>query len=475
VWVAEQQQAAEQQKTKDLARQIQQEREQDELDKIAGKTATRLDRGIDWMYTDQSANSEIAQANAAAQQEEYLLGKEVVAAAASGSAAGAQKSDLDVGRDNEGVNAAVAAAAAAREAPVVAAAAAAASQTAEPSVAEKNEAFRMRHEDPMFLVSMAAREKKAQAIHKRELYEKVLGAPAATATATAVVDGEADRKRRKKERKRERKSHKHKHRSNDDHDEQKRRKHRHRSRSQDTSEDQRHSSNRRSRSRSHERDRHHERDSRRHDDHYERHASHRREQSQSRSRSRERDDYRRRDHGEDDRRRERTHHKEDRYSEPERRHDDRKHRPDYGRNEKDEPSLGKKPGYGLQGGSSSIRIQPGELGPNQEILRKKREARDVERKRVQVSASSRRRMTPEERAATLREMETDAQHRHAARERLSSAKQDEKAPFSADRGDGSFLLAMRQETHGVRDGNMSMSERLAQNRHTNQKSHESFL
>ena len=48
VWIAEQRKAAEESKTKELARQIQQEREREEFDRLAGKK-THLDRGIDWM------------------------------------------------------------------------------------------------------------------------------------------------------------------------------------------------------------------------------------------------------------------------------------------------------------------------------------------------------------------------------------------------------------------------------------------
>jgi hypothetical protein len=81
----------------------------------------------------------------------------------------------------------------------------------------------------------------------------------------------------------------------------------------------------------------------------------------------------------------------------------------------------------------------------------------------------------------VRAMETDAQQRDVARERLprrdDPAGQDASSSSrtSADRAGASFLHEMTQQTHGVRDGNMSMSARLAQNRHTNQKSHDSFL
>lgn len=100
---------------------------------------------------------------------------------------------------------------------------------------------------------------------------------------------------------------------------------------------------------------------------------------------------------------------------------------------------------------------------------------------MKEASSSRRRMTPEERAAAVRAMETDAQQRDATRERLprrdDPTGQDKSSSTSTDaqRPGASFLHEMTQKTHGVRDGNMSMASRLAQNRHTNQKSHDSFL
>jgi hypothetical protein len=568
VWIAQQRLEQEVQKTAELSRQIQQEREQDELDKIAGKTG-RLDRGIDWMYSGQHKYTEEQEAKEA---EEYLLGKQVVGD-------GGKKSDLDVGNDNEGVNAVVQAASTA----AVSANAAAVTNntygpsgvaaTAEPSVAERNEAFRVRHEDPMFQVGMAAREKKVQAVQKKELYEKVMGGGGGPVVDKNDEESQSSRKRRK------RKSHK-KHKRRDD-DKKKSRHHRHssrsRSRSPDSYEDKSRKRDRQSRSRSRDRDMNADRpagssrrrledddrrDGRRHRD---RHDG-RRERSRSRSRSRDRDqdDYRRRDRDRDrdegHGRRDRSYHGGDRHSESDRNTklddrkrppmddrkrppmddrkrppmDDRKRPPNYERDDRgaqhpssqhqhqhhhahhhnnnksdvDDSSKRKQPGFGLQGpsnaaasSSSSIRIQPGDLGPNQDLLRKKREERDAERRRIKEVSSSRRHMTPEERAKAVRAMEVDAHRRHADRDRQphhnnhdhdhdhdhdhhhhhhhhqGSSGPSNNANHNHNRtGGASFLHEITQKTHGVRDGNnMSMAARLAQNRHTNQKSHDSFL
>ena len=187
VWMAEQRKAAEEAKTKELAKQIQQEREEEELDKIAGRKSVRRDRGIDWMYEGGAAAAKEAQLK---QSEEYLLGKEYVP---EGGKTG-DFADLEQGRVNDVV---VATAAASEE--LKPAALAAAPVNAQPSVADRNEAFRMRHEDPMFLVSRTQQEKQTQHQKKRDLYERVVGP-----TEDKKRDGD-DRRRSKKERKRERK------------------------------------------------------------------------------------------------------------------------------------------------------------------------------------------------------------------------------------------------------------------------------
>jgi len=189
VWMAEQRKAAEESKTKELAKQIQQEREEEELDKIAGRKNVRRDRGIDWMYQGGAAAKE----DEIRKNEEYLMGKEFQP---EGKAAG-DFADLEEG----GVNDVIAKKPAASEEPVPVAAAAAAPVNAEPTVADRNEAFRMRHEDPMFLVSQTQRQKQTQQDKKRALYERVVGP-----TEDKKPEGDSSERRvSKKERKRERK------------------------------------------------------------------------------------------------------------------------------------------------------------------------------------------------------------------------------------------------------------------------------
>ena len=210
VWVAEERKRAEEQKTKELARQIQQEREQEELDNIAGHKK-KLDRGIDWMYQGQSKDSEIAKEDEAKKNEEFLLGKEFVPD-------NAAKGDLDQGGINEGVNKVLAsttttAAATAKEEPE--------REAARPrvpveSVADRNEAFRIRHEDPMFLVTQRETEKKRAYEKKKELYERVTGKRAVDASrdydeGSWDRDEEKRKKKRRKEDKKDRKRRKKKH------------------------------------------------------------------------------------------------------------------------------------------------------------------------------------------------------------------------------------------------------------------------
>lgn len=221
--MAEQQAAAEKSKTKELARQIQQEREQDELDRIAGKKSNRLDRGIDWMY--QGGSGEAAEEDAKRAAEEFLLGKEYVSE-------GASKGGDFTSFDNSGINAVLASAdappshnehidggeSAAVSAAAYAEASADASEAAPaydegPSVADRNESFRLRLEDPMFLVSQKQSEKKTQIAKKKALYERVVGVDESTSDRRSIEDREERKRHRKrdkeskKDRKRDRKHH----------------------------------------------------------------------------------------------------------------------------------------------------------------------------------------------------------------------------------------------------------------------------
>ena len=95
VWIAEQKKEQETAKANELAREIQQEREAEEFNRIAGKKAIK-DRGIDWMYQE-GTSTELAKEDAAKKAEEYLLGKEYVGE-------GAVQGDFHDGNQKEGIH-----------------------------------------------------------------------------------------------------------------------------------------------------------------------------------------------------------------------------------------------------------------------------------------------------------------------------------------------------------------------------------
>ena len=428
VWVAEQRKEQEEAKAKELAKQIQQEREQEELDKIAGKKSARIDRGIDWMYHGQQKNSEIAQEDAAKKNEDYLLGKAYVP---EGGAVG----DFHAGANaKEGVNAVLEAKKPAAVEPVY----------HEPSVAERNEAFRHRHEDPMFAVAMQAKHKQDEYRKKKELYERVVG---------PTADSDDDRRAHKREKKHKKTKKKHRKRrhyhSSDEesssvHDHRKR--HR-RSRTPDSYEDRRRR-RRPSRSRSPEPDREYQH-ARRHRDDRRHHHHHGR---RSESNDEEDSSYRRRDD-----RREVTRHV--------------KAPPPSYRNERPHD---KKEGYGLQGATSSSSRSTGDLGPDRDLLLKKRREREVEKERNLHRPSARR--TEEERLAALRDMEQTARRYHDHRgQRPVEQQQEEEETSGTRQASAAFLQSVVRKAHGVTDGSVGLHERIAQNRSTNQRLHDDFM
>jgi hypothetical protein len=111
------------------------------------------------------------------------------------------------------------------------------------------------------------------------------------------------------------------------------------------------------------------------------------------------------------------------------------------------------------------------------LLQKKREERETERRRIRETASSRRRTTDEERANALQEMQVDARKREETMKRQASHRRNpednEEVPSKYN---ASFLNDITKETHGISGGgSASLSARVAQNRHTNQRLHDSFL
>eukprot|EP00978_Attheya_sp_CCMP212_P002916 scaffold6007_cov47-Attheya_sp.AAC.3 len=487
VWIAEQKQAAEDQKTKELARQIQQEREQEELQKLTGKKKG-LDRGIDWMYEGGKAldNDDSQQEALAKDQEDYLLGKEYTGGGNKGAdsgpgskvtVAGDFVQALSSGGPGRSVNA------------VLESTAAAASEEPVPlAFVDKNEEFRLRHEDPMYMIEQKRLAQSADATKKKALFDRVMGngmgRPVKKRDHSSDDnddddDEEAGRRRdkdrssrkreRKEERKRDRKSRHH--RDRDD-------RHR-RSNSRDRHED-RHSRKRHrhdrkareySRSRSRER---YDRDDGDRDRH--RHAS----QSRSRSRDREysrkkrgssRDDRGRRsrsfsptnDRGYQERHR---HHHHDR--------DDRKDPPSPQKNSTYRPT-----GYGLVGGTSSnVKVTTNELGPDRALLAKKRQ-QEQEAQNARRRKEQRRPMTNQEKAEALRAMQQDATTRESHRvSQITKGKQDKGTDDGnmIGPGEASFLRDISARTHGLHASDMtSMATRVARNRHTNQRTDDSFL
>jgi hypothetical protein len=468
-----------------------------------------MDRGIDWMYTGGDRTGGLAQEDAEKHAEEFLLGKEFAGE-------GATSGDFDNGDQDQGIHNVISQAAAA-EAAVDEQQQQPQQQQGEmmhthnePSVKDRNESFRMRVEDPMFLVTQKQREKVSKHEKTKALYERVVGHHQETkgedkSDNNNDKDDDRNKKRSKKERKRHKKSKKRKEEEEKDDDDRKtsiRRRRRSRSRSNE-----RHRKrNRRSRSssrspsedsRDHRREDHHRkrqdrsrrRDYEDHDDDHKRPRdgnSSRRDDRKRDARRYSSDDSEERHHRRrrDDRGGDRYHYDRRGYDE-----EDRKERP-RPRDEQDRkrsPEIAvtmtqKKEGFGLKGAPASSRassstIHTTDLGPSRELLQHKRDERDDERRRIQEKASSRRRATGAERAKALHEMQANARQRdetrarHASSHRSNNDNHEEDAP---SKGNASFLKDITQQTHGI-SGVTSLSARVAENRHTNQRLHDSFL
>jgi hypothetical protein len=525
VWVAEQRKDAEDQKTKELAKQIQQEREEEEMEKISGKKGSRLDRGIDWMY--QGKTGELAKEDAERKAEEFLLGKEFVGD-------GATQGDFDNGDQDQGINTVLK-----QQEEHAAQQDAAASSSAfanEPSVKDRNEDFRMRVEDPMFMVAQKQREKEVRHDNTKALYERVVGyhehdkgdgKPNKEEDHVHKKEKKAkkEKKRHKKHKKSSKRNRDHKDDSGDSYseDDSKRRHEQcHLRRSRSPSLD-RNRSKRHKRSPSYDRRRSPRsdegKDSRydrrdRHQNHRDedrqpkrsRHHHGREEESSSRDkrlnhvdRSDGKDDYKdsrrsRRYDDDDDRRRyhdDRDHkrHHDDRYRDHHHHHDRRnsrdedrtQRRTENNGHHQSKPAPGESPaqapqkeGYGLKG--ASVTVDRTNLGPSRDLLLKKLDEREAERRRIRDTASSRRQRTEAERARDLEEMQANARKREESRSKGQNKKydDDEGEPVPR-RGDASFLKDITRQTHGIGEGGQTLSSRVAQNRHTNQRLHDSFL
>ena len=494
VWVAEQKKEQELAKASELAREIQQERENDELDRIAGKKSTK-DRGIDWMYQQASScTTEIEKEDAEKKAEQFLLGKEFVGE-------GAVQGDFHNGDAKEGILSALNETNARGK-----------QQAGRPNINEsgdshlsekprkgyedhtnahyRNEDFRLRVEDPMYLVSQKQRENKQKHEKMKLLYERVVGTP---------VGGNSDdhksareQKRSTKERNRSNKKKKKKKSSRRSRDYDSNKRHRRRSRSRS---DSRSYSRSRSRSRSRSNERHQKRHKDTHDDRtndrQRRSRSNERHQSEYydkiNRRNEQRGYYDRYDDDDRKRRRNRPHcdqnerklHSRNRsnnrnYSPS----DDERDRYIEGKSGDNAPKQNDKPrkmkGFGLKGATVSQVFDNRDIGPNKDLIRKKKE--ETERLRLQNKqiGRSRKILTDEERATALRQMQTDARKRENRTIDLQNSSRIEHVEATSRKmGSASFLDSITKCAHGMNGG--TLSSRVTQNRHTNQRLHDTFL
>lgn len=85
-------------------------------------------------------------------------------------------------------------------------------------------------------------------------------------------------------------------------------------------------------------------------------------------------------------------------------------------------------------------------------------------------------MTDEERAEALKQMQSDARTREDRMGRQASYRKEDGVDDLADRKGASFLSEITSRVNGINsEDQSSLSSRVAQNRHTNQRLHDSFL
>ena len=519
VWLAEQAKATEEARTKELAEQIQQEREAEELARIAGRgggAAAAADRGIGWMY--EGGTTAAAEKEAEREAEEYLLGKEYNPSTAArvgdfGASAGGSAAATAVGVESVVTAAATSAKNETESSPPAAAVSipgqalpagnanemkppsAAPAATAEPTVASRNENFHLRHEDPMYMVSQRRRDREVDAEKKKALYERVVGHGYADATdgGTAGIDGgdkkmlkgktkTKHRKRSKGSRSRSRSRDNGRGRKRGGRKERKREKRR-----RDKTRSRSRSRSRSSSSRSHRRDRSLGRNRRRRSSRSEsssvgRYSSRNRRSGKyrrSRSRSYSRD---RRKRSEDLSKGSRSQSRS--LSQPSGNRD----RLDRG----ESTTSSRKPAsFGLQlrgvGKESSGTVgNGGPIGPDPALLSAQRKEREAARDKYHSRGNRRRRqMTSVEREEAIRSMKSDASKWEDARSRSAkeadaARRRDEECKNRygrdpAEQGSGgNFLDELGRRAHGI-DGNASMAARIERNKHTNQRPSESFL
>ena len=523
VWIAQQQKAVEETKIKELAKQIQQEREEDELNHMAGTKRSRLDRGIDWMYQGSAgAGSGEKHAYEEEQQEkdaeDFLLGKEY-------NHQNVKSGDFcKVEETAVGVAAIVnnaSSAAAETEAPFQPVRPTPPTQTTNSAAAgpedesqKWNQDFRLKLEDPMFMVSQRKKEKERDEQRKRDLFERVKKEEKPSTKrrkdrrgSNPPLDGDGSESSHRRDRKRRKKKHKRKHhrrkqsrsrsRSHTSRDDEDSRNEHQYSRTRSSRRDDRRSRRRtmspsRSRSYSHSPDSSRPRSGRRY------HSTRRsgRDRSPSYERSRSRDSggpHRYRSHQRRSRSRSKSNHSERniyKRGEAPKRRNQVENGPRSEQQSRGSQSNGRPVSNDSAGHSRS-------LGPDPKLLAKKRQEKEAARNRYRRQGSSRvadehegrshhSKLSREERNAAIRDMQSDAGSRRsrlakvAVQPSQNSKLLDDERRMRESKGrnfrdSGNFLTEMERKVNGI-DTDISMSARVARNRHGNQRRNdESFL
>eukprot|EP00592_Proboscia_alata_P000121 CAMPEP_0194373000 /NCGR_PEP_ID=MMETSP0174-20130528/21426_1 /TAXON_ID=216777 /ORGANISM="Proboscia alata, Strain PI-D3" /LENGTH=536 /DNA_ID=CAMNT_0039151837 /DNA_START=132 /DNA_END=1742 /DNA_ORIENTATION=- len=511
VWIAEQQKNAEDLKTTELAKQIKAEREQDEFNRISNRKGNGTDRGIDWMYQEGGGKKE-QDIEKEKKSEDFLLGKAITADVF-------QSNDVNEEEDGVGIGGVM---------PQLAVSSSSITNQKVEEEEEKdheasraldrNEEFRIRHEDPMHLVSLKHKERKNDMEKKIDLFKRA-GISASETRKTSKSkrrDRNFDDRRVKREHETKylKKKKKVKHESRDRRDRHIKSKAKYSSDSQsDSSRSQSYNrrkeyyrqddDNDRERSlptrknddsqshqyREHSRSRHDKISRNRRSKHryYEANDKISRKKSSKRSRSRspnleidnvrERSSSRQLDH--------RLHEKVNMESIK-----------SYASNEahmRNESSIATSTRYGLQTDNTGHSLTNSQdLGPDINLLQKKRQAEknafNQRKNRQNCNANGgRHRMSSNEREQALREMKSDASRRDGMLLNNNNAQRKydrdygENLDFalsakgSGEReSDPSFLRELSSRHHGVM-GESDMASRVSSNRHTNQRFGDSFL
>ncbi len=403
-------------------------------------------RGIDWMYQGAASKSEQRKA----EEEDYLLGKEY-------NPSNVKTGDLAVGNESVGMTKIVESV----------------DNRSEFSANQfgRNEGFHLKHEDPMFLVNQTRREKEKLQRKKKELFD----------TAASSMRGEKRNKSRRSDKrrksKREARERSYSLSSSDEEEERRRRrkkkdKKKKRKRRRSYSSDSEDSKNRRRKYKKHgHRDRSISRSrgsspetkSRKHKYGAVKDRSSRRDRSQSYDRNHE---FTREENGSE---RNDCNEKNNNSSERSSEGNDKGAK---------QSSTAPTKAYGLISVGRSVacsRKESGSLGPDEELLAKKRqqeeEVRNQNRKRGRNHNGTQ--MSQEERAAALEAMKSDANERGAYLSKASSTKKvdlhDEEIQRRVREGSkevSSFVQDMVMEANG---NNLSMSEYVARNKNSIQK------